>query len=80
MIPVPVCMISYVDYESAIKKLFWKSEVLGFTGSVFKQMFLKSSRQAPAATAWEKKTKVNNIKNNTKVQKKQIKDKNTSKI
>ena len=61
-------------------KLFLKSEILGFTGSVLKDFSLKSARQAPAATAWEKKTKVNNIKNNTKVQKKQIKDKNTSKI
>ena len=58
MIPVPVCMISYVDYESAIKKLFWKSEILGFTGSVFKDFSLKSARQAPAATAWEKKKEV----------------------
>ena len=57
-----------------------KSEILEFAGRVFKDFSLKTSRQAPAATAWEKKTKVNNIKNNTKVQKKQIKDKNTSKI
>ena len=46
------------------------SKKLGFTGSVFKDCSLKTSRQAPAATAWEKKTKVNNIKNNTKVKKK----------
>ena len=80
MIPVPVCMISYVDYESAIKKLFWKSEVLGFTGSVFKEFSLKNARQAPAAITWEKKTKVNNINNNTKVKKKHIRDKNNSRI
>ena len=80
MIPVPVCTIFCVDYESAIKKLFWKSEILGFTGSVFKDFSLKTSRQAPAATAWEKKIKVNNIKNNTNVKKKQIKGKNNSKI
>ena len=61
-------------------KLFLKSEILVFTGSVFKDCSLNSARQAPAATAWEKKTKVNNIENNPKVQKKQIKDKNTSKI
>ena len=80
MIPVPVCTIFCVDYESAIKKLFWKSEILGFTGSVFKDFSLKSARQAPAATAWEKKTKVNNIKNNTKVEKKHIRNKHNSKI
>ena len=58
-------------------KLFVKSEILGFTGSVFKQMFLKSSRQAPAATAWEKKKEVReqhktftiNTKTNTKTNK-----------
>ena len=61
-------------------KLFLKSEIIGFTGSVFKIFSLKTSRQAPAATAWEKKTKVNNIKNNTKEKKKQIKDKNNPKI
>ena len=61
-------------------KLFSKSEILGFTGSVFKDFSLKSARQAPAAITWEKKTKVNNIKNNTKVKKKQIKNNNNSKI
>ena len=62
-------------------KLFLKSEILGFTGSVFKDFSLKPSRQAPAATAWEKKTKANNIKTNTKVKKKLIKlKKNNSKI
>ena len=55
MILVPVCTIFCVDYETAIKKLFWKSEFLGFTGCVFKDCSLKSARQAPAATAWEKK-------------------------
>ena len=50
-------------------KLFWKSGILGFTGSVLKDFSLKSSRQAPAATAWEKKKKVNNIKSKTKVKK-----------
>ena len=58
MIPVPVCMIFCVDYESAIKKLFWKREILGFTDSVFMEFSLKSARQAPAATAWEKKKEV----------------------
>ena len=58
MIPVPGCTIFCVDYESAIKKLFWKSEILGFTGSVFMDFSLKTSRQAPAATAWEKKKEV----------------------
>ena len=55
-------------------KLVLKSEILGFKGSVFKQMSLKSSRQAPAATAWEKKKEVRkqhktftiNTKTNTK--------------
>ena len=61
-------------------KLFSKNEVLEFTGSVFKDLSLKTSRQAPAAITWEKKTKVNNIKNNTKVKKKQIKNNNNSKI
>ena len=60
-------------------KRFPKSEILGFTGSVFNDFSLKTSRQAPAATAWEKKTKVNNIKNNTKVKKNQIKKKEMNK-
>ena len=51
-------------------KLFLKSEILGFTGSVSKDFSLKTYRQALAATAWEKKTKVNNMKNNTQVKKK----------
>ena len=60
-------------------KLFLKTEIVGFTGSVFKDFSLKTSRQAPAAITWEKKTKVNNMKNNTKVKKK-MEDKNNSKI
>ena len=32
-----------------------KCEILGFAGSDFKDFPLKSARQAPAATAWEKK-------------------------
>ena len=71
-------------------KLFLKNGILEFAGSVFKDFSLKTSRQAPAATAWKKKKKTNKIKNNTKVKKnkrkqnqkkeEQIKDKNNSKI
>ena len=39
-------------------KRFLKSEILDFAGSVFKGFSLKSARQAPAATAWEKKKEV----------------------
>ena len=39
-------------------KLFLKSEILGFASSVFKGFSFKSARQAPAATAWEKKKEV----------------------
>ena len=40
------------------QNVFLKSEFLGFTGSVFMEFSLKTSRQAPAATAWEKKKEV----------------------